>query len=215
MVTVDGRLDPVAGQALIDALDRQVARIRRKKDSRTSEQLYADALGDLATHRGQDGPTAAAGARIMVVCTPEALAGVPGAPPATTLSGVPLAPRTLAELACDSILVRLVIDAQGRILDVSKDAPVVPGWLRRAVIARDRACVVCGGTRNLIAHHVKERVRDHGPTTADNLVALCQDCHSRLHDQDMMLVKIFGDWDIVHHHPRPDGDERAPPDWVD
>ena len=215
MVTVDGRLDPVAGQALIDALDRQVGRIRVKYDKRTSEQLYADALGDLVTHRGTDGPTAAPEARVMVICTPDALAGIPGAEPDTTLSGIPLAPRTLAELACDSILVRLVMDAQGRIIDIAKDARLVPAWLKNAVIARDRACVVCGSTRQLIAHHVKERARDHGPTIADNLVALCRECHHRLHEQNMMLCSVFGDWQILPYSPRPDGDERAPPDWMD
>jgi len=215
MVTVDGRLDPVAGQALIDALDRQVARIRRKKDPRSSEQLYADALGDLVTRSPSEGPTAAREARVMVICTPDALAGVPGAEPATTLSGIPLAPRTLAELACDSVFVRLVVDAQGRIIDIAKDARQVPTWLKNAVIARDRACVVCGGTRQLIAHHVKEVARDGGKTVAGNLVALCRDCHHRLHEQNMMLFNVFGDWDIIHYHPRPDGEERAPPDWMD
>jgi len=31
----------------------------------------------------------------------------------------------------------------------------------------------------------------------------------------MLLFNVFGDWDIIHYHPTPDGEERAPPDWMD
>ena len=54
--------------------------------------------------------------------------------------------------------------------------------ISRQVVARDRACVRCGGTHYLNAHHVIPRAQG-GPDTLENLVTLCASCHGRLEAQ--------------------------------
>jgi 5-methylcytosine-specific restriction endonuclease McrA len=55
-----------------------------------------------------------------------------------------------------------------------------PTWrqLSLAVIERDGACVQCGATSMLNAHHVIRR-EEGGPDTPANLIALCVVCHGR------------------------------------
>jgi 5-methylcytosine-specific restriction endonuclease McrA len=47
-----------------------------------------------------------------------------------------------------------------------------------AVIARDRACVQCGSTSRLSAHHITPRI-EGGPDAPSNLEALCASCRAR------------------------------------
>jgi 5-methylcytosine-specific restriction endonuclease McrA len=57
---------------------------------------------------------------------------------------------------------------------------ITPSWrqLSLLVIQRDGACVQCGSTHYLSAHHI--RAREHGGADhPSNLVALCASCHGR------------------------------------
>lgn len=56
-----------------------------------------------------------------------------------------------------------------------------PGWerLRQTAIRRDGECVVCGSMYRLSVHHRKPRTRG-GADSLDNLVTLCNPCHSSL-----------------------------------
>jgi 5-methylcytosine-specific restriction endonuclease McrA len=50
-----------------------------------------------------------------------------------------------------------------------------------SVLERDRwRCQSCGRCRDLQVHHKHFRSRS-GEDRADNLITLCNDCHSRLH----------------------------------
>jgi 5-methylcytosine-specific restriction endonuclease McrA len=55
-----------------------------------------------------------------------------------------------------------------------------PEWrqLSFAVVRRDGACVECGSTFMLAAHHVVPRV-EGGPDALENLEAVCVACHGR------------------------------------
>ncbi|MCA8920174.1 MAG: AAA family ATPase [Planctomycetes bacterium] len=67
-----------------------------------------------------------------------------------------------------------------------RDVPT-PKALRRAVLERDgNCCACCGSTRTLSVHHVHWR-RYGGRTTPANLVALCEECHSLVHDRFLIL----------------------------
>jgi holliday junction DNA helicase RuvB len=67
-----------------------------------------------------------------------------------------------------------------------RDAPT-GSTLRREVLERDgRRCVCCSSKVNLSAHHVMWR-RYGGATTAENLVTLCEGCHSLVHDRFLIL----------------------------
>jgi 5-methylcytosine-specific restriction endonuclease McrA len=56
-----------------------------------------------------------------------------------------------------------------------------PGWrqLSMLVVNRDGACVTCGSTHYLAAHHKIPR-SDGGLDHPSNLEALCASCHARL-----------------------------------
>lgn len=55
-----------------------------------------------------------------------------------------------------------------------------PAWraLSHAVVQRDGACVECGSTRYLAAHHVIPRA-EGGADHPANLTTLCASCHGR------------------------------------
>lgn len=55
-------------------------------------------------------------------------------------------------------------------------------WRRVAaqVVARDGACVRCGGGYMLSAHHITPRT-EGGPDQPDNLETLCVRCHATEH----------------------------------
>lgn len=59
--------------------------------------------------------------------------------------------------------------------------------LRQTVRKRDGdKCVSCGSKWNLSVHHIHWR-RYGGPTVAENLVTLCEGCHSLVHDRFLIL----------------------------
>jgi 5-methylcytosine-specific restriction endonuclease McrA len=62
---------------------------------------------------------------------------------------------------------------------------LVPAAYRQlwvAVLKRDRwRCQSCGRSRDLQVHHKQFRSRS-GEDRAENLITLCNDCHSRLHE---------------------------------
>ncbi|MEW6047901.1 MAG: RNA-guided endonuclease IscB [Bacillota bacterium] len=59
--------------------------------------------------------------------------------------------------------------------------PPLPGRdAREKVLNRDRACVLCGSAERLQRHHLVPRAKG-GSDTPRNQVALCRECHRRLH----------------------------------
>ncbi len=55
---------------------------------------------------------------------------------------------------------------------------------RKAVIDRDKKCVKCGSTENLVAHHIKSFA--YTPllrTELNNGQTLCENCHRKLHKE--------------------------------
>jgi 5-methylcytosine-specific restriction endonuclease McrA len=58
------------------------------------------------------------------------------------------------------------------------------GELRERVLRRDGwRCQFCGSMNNLEVHH--QRFRSHsGPDQEENLITLCNDCHTAQHGQN-------------------------------
>ena len=60
---------------------------------------------------------------------------------------------------------------------------------RRALIARDGACVGCGAPPgDCEAHHIIPWLCG-GPTKIDNLVLVCWSCHDKIHDHNWQVIK--------------------------
>ncbi len=65
--------------------------------------------------------------------------------------------------------------------------PALPGKsVRGKVLNRDGACVLCGSLKRLQRHHLVPRSKG-GSDTPANQVALCEECHRRLHAGDVYL----------------------------
>ena len=195
-VSVNGLLAPEPGQALLAALDAIVHGERRARDEdglpddRDAPTRRADALGSLALHAlGCDGLLPRhAGVRptIHVVVRAETLlADEPGSTPATfAASNALLTRQQLLRLACDAEVSRVVIDADGAVLDLGRISRTVTPSQWRALVARDRGCIVKGCRRRhseCEAHHARHWALG-GPSDLDNYALVCHLHHHQLHE---------------------------------
>ena len=215
MWDVRGRLDPACGAAFKAAIDHLGAPHRGPvqgeagqaeidiTDRRTPAQRNHDALAELvrlANGNLDAGVRAGEGPRVVVHTTPEQLAAAAGAgasaflkaPPgaaACEQSG-PLAPATLARLACDAVIERVLLSEGGAVLKLETLGRFFTAAQRRALAARDGGCAWPSCDRPpswTDAHHVTFWMHG-GPTTVDNGVLLCEPHHTEVH---------FGEWTIV------------------
>ena len=117
-----------------------------------------------------------------------------GAPAAAGIAGDrgTLSRGALRRLACDGLIDLVAIQAGRRAdpLYVGRAARIVSRELWRALIARDRTCVVKGCHRppsQCEAHHVKHWA-DGGLTDLTNCVLLCHQHHHDHHDRGLTLI---------------------------
>ncbi len=121
--------------------------------------------------------------RVVVVTTPEQLAGTEGAGAAVTTDGDLVDRGALTRIACDAVIDRVVLDKDGRALAMDTIGRLATAAQQTALAARDRGCVWPGCTTPpslCEAHHVIWWSRG-GPTTIDNLALLCHRHHTRIH----------------------------------
>ena len=121
-----------------------------------------------------------------------------------------LSRSALRRLACDAVvdLVALNPGQPGDPLYVGRAARLVGRELFRALVVRDRGCVVAGCRRRpaqCAAHHV-EHWADGGLTDLDNVVLLCHQHHHDHHDRRMDLPHRDGVRWLTQH-----GWEHSPP----
>ena len=132
-------------------------------------------------------------------CGAEADADVVGpVAPATLEDGTPVAMSRLAQILCDCEISRVVLAAGSVPLDLGRTQRLYPASHRRAVIVRDRHCSWngCGVPAAFCeVHHIRWWGRDHGPTSLDNAVLLCDHHHHTVHTLDL----------AVHRHGPPGG----------
>lgn len=122
-----------------------------------------------------------------------------------TDDGVALPVSTVRRMCCDAEVIPVVLDGDGRPLDVGRSRRTATIDQRRGLRSMHRSCahpdctVPFSQTR---AHHIDWWTRDRGPTDIDNLLPLCERHHHAVHE---------GGW-TVHMTPdrvatwtRPDG----------
>ena len=90
-----------------------------------------------------------------------------------TLGGPRVGPLTVEEVECEGRVEPVTI-TDGQVVDIGPVRRQIPKRLRRAVLARDRKCVIdsCRSSYRLQTHHVIPR-RDGGENAAGNLATLC------------------------------------------
>ena len=154
----------------------------------------------LITTRALNGPSdqifGAARASIALLVTPEQLAAGTGA--LDVELGEPVGADHFAGLCCDAEIYRTVMSIDGQILDVGRTFRTATTPQRRAVVARDRTCVIphCDAPPRWCQVHHVIWWRHGGTTTIDNLVLVCGRHHTQIHSAK---IRILADPDQPQH----------------
>ena len=178
---LSGRLTATDGQVVRQALDRradQIPPLASEEDSELSPgQKQAIGLTTMAQddldQDLQPGDPAGREPVIMLV-KDQTLGDESENTRGVELFGGPrVGPQTVETVECEGRSEPVTIEA-GQVVDTGPTRRQVPKRLRRAVLARDRKCVIdsCQNSYRLQTHHVIPK-RDGGPDTADNLATLC------------------------------------------
>jgi hypothetical protein len=197
VVHLDGLLDAEGGATLKTALGALMLP-PRKDDDRTPGQSRADALVELARRPLAGSKLGIVGGQrphLVITASAETLAGLPDAPPAQ-LEGVgPIPIETAQRHACDGSVSWLLGQAELE-SETSHAHQRIPAPTRRALVARDRGCVVnqcnrppswCDG------HHLTWWTRG-GKTALPNLALVCGRHHRMVHEEGWTLERKDGRW---------------------
>lgn len=182
--------------------------------NRTPSQRYAAAAVEMA-RRSSAATDEGRGPRkpqlIAVVDVP-ALNGDPTGI-AELEDGTPIPQPLLSQWLCDCTVARVVLAGRSLVLDAGHLVYTPSPAQRRALIARDRGCIVPGCRRKprwCQAHHVTHW--PEGPTNLENLVLLCHRHHKHVHRRLITITQGAAPGTFVV--TRPDGSplyERPPP----
>jgi Domain of unknown function (DUF222) len=217
IMTVRGVLDSVGGAALRTALE-PLARADGADDARLISRRLADALVELANHGLDNGlipQRASQRTHLQVTTSLETLLGIRGAPAAELEFSSPIAAETVARLACDAAVTRIVLDSASAVIDVGRSRRVVSGATRRALNVRDGGCRWPGCDRSAswtAAHHVIHWTHG-GPTRLPNLVLLCHRHHWLVHEGGWQIVQADGGLLTVPPAPGVHFGWRQPAQW--
>jgi len=206
VVHLDAWLDREGGELVRAAID-PFARKDGADDHRELAQRRADALIEVCNHVLDTGQVPRHGGQrphVYVTATLDTLRDVAGAPPASLESGALISGTAVERLACDSTIVRVLLDSASIPIDVGRAARVVPASTRRALNVRDNGCVWPGCDRTASwtqAHHLVHWTAS-GPTNMSNLCLLCWRHHARVHEGGWVIART-NDGEILTFAPDP------------
>ncbi|MEO8064536.1 MAG: DUF222 domain-containing protein [Pseudomonadota bacterium] len=97
--------------------------------------------------------------------------------------GPSIAAETARRLACDSSVVELIENDDGKPLNVGRKTRTISAPLRRLLEARDKGCRFpgCANSRYIDAHHI-DHWANGGETKPSNLLSLCRFHHRSVHE---------------------------------
>lgn len=189
-------------------------------DQRSNEQLQYDTfIAVLRTGANADPEQAFGdrqpGVRILVESTAVTTPGVRGQMHVTGVGhledGGHAVPGGVVEARlCDAGAIPVIWDADGRPLDVGRELRLFTRKQRIAIAARDGGCMwpSCPAPVSQCEyHHIDHWWEDHGRTDVDDGIALCRNCHLRLHNQRWRITRArdpITHLDTYWLHPPPD-----------
>jgi hypothetical protein len=193
MLNVDGVFDPEAAEIHERAIEAEMARDLRPRETRTYAQRRADALTNLlrqSLDHGLIGTSRAVRPHITQVVH---LDEYPGVTPdlvsvvrAARRNHVRLSRNTLERIMCDCDLTRILMIGESEILDVGHATRTTTAAQWKALVVRDQHCQHPGCDQlpqRCEAHHT--HYWEHGGTTdLDNLQLLCFHHHRQQHKHD-------------------------------
>lgn len=200
-----------------DAAERTRA---AEADERTNEQLQYDTIMAVMRTGANADPQQAfgdrqPGVRIVVEAPAVADAGERGSMHVTGIGhledgGHALPGGVIEARMCDSGVMPVMWGPDGRPLDVGRELRLFTRKQRIAIAARDGGCMwpSCGAPISQCEyHHIDHWWEHHGRTDVDDGIALCRNCHLRLHNQRWRITRtrdpITGA-DTYWLHPPPD-----------
>ncbi|MBV8529642.1 MAG: DUF222 domain-containing protein, partial [Candidatus Dormibacteraeota bacterium] len=139
LVRVSGLLDTV-GYAAVRTQLEPLAKRNGAEDRRLRSRRLADAWVESAVHVLDQGTLPQHGSQrphLQVTATLETLLGAAGAPGGEMEYAGPLTAATVRRLACDSRLVRVLLDAESAVIDVGRARRTAPPATLRALRIRD------------------------------------------------------------------------------
>ncbi len=197
--------DPVTGQRIRAALNHKTDMAwyattgRERLDAR---HRRADAIAELLTRTTEhaDGGTSRERPQptsLVIVADYDTIDQQLGRPRLS--DGTPLPANKFRELACDAEVLPGIFNGDLECLSLGRQRHPSP-QLRATLVARDQGCVGCGKQPEwCVSHHIQHWHKG-GPTQANNLVLVCQDCHHNIHHQNWKVEKHP---DTHRHHLRP------------
>jgi hypothetical protein len=190
MWAVTGELDPESGALVHDAINaRAGSAYLDASDDRAPWQIRADAIVDICEQSLRHNTThTSKGTKPHVSVTVDAETLLGFRKGFAEVEGDPIPPDSLARIACDASIVRIVTDDMGTPIDVGRAKRTIPPGLRRALDDRDRGCQWegCAAPADWCdAHHVVPW-SEGGATDLANLTLLCRTHHTRTHQRSLL-----------------------------
>ncbi|RZS38919.1 uncharacterized protein DUF222 [Herbihabitans rhizosphaerae] len=204
-ILMRGRLSPECAEVLKAALS-PLAKPAGKDDDRSASLRWAEALIELA-HRMLNSDTLPqdGGRRphLALTISYEQLRDQIGLGRGDF--GALITPQTIRQIACDAGITPIVLNSEGKPLDVGREQRTATPAIRAALIARDKGCTFPGCDRPpewTDAHHIVHWLNG-GITSEETMALLCRFHHTIIHEQD---------WEIVMRNGLP---HYIPPTWID
>ena len=181
------RLDP-EGKEVLEAMLGPLSAPKPTaacSDLRNSDQRRGDALVQICRRAAAAGGAAPVTTKAAVFVTVdfEDLKTRYGS--GATLGGQLLAPETIRRIACDAMVIPVVLGSGSEVLDVGRARRLFPPGMLRALWLRDEGCTIPGCTAPpqwADAHHLIHWV-DGGVTSLLNGALLCGRHHSIAHQR--------------------------------
>lgn len=156
-------------------------------DGRNGPAAATPATGEVS--RG--GPSLSLRNRIMVMAHTDAITGADPAARCEIPGAGPIPRSELERLACEAEIFGVLFSGDGQPLWHGRQLRTVSPQQWRALLARDRGCVLCGaGPGYCHAHHIVAWTAPaRGPTDIDNLVMVCNRHHRLIHQHGLTLAR--------------------------
>ncbi len=162
---VHGEFDPERYESIVGSVEAELTRLSNQGGVSKNAQLAADAAYNLLTGSAARGGSGRP--HISVVVDWETFSnGSHESSVRETADGHPLARESIARLACDAVVQRIVLDPDGVPINVGRQYRTATDAQWKALRAIDRSCVWAGCDRPLAwcqLHHVQEW--EHGGAT--------------------------------------------------
>jgi Domain of unknown function (DUF222)/HNH endonuclease len=189
MWVLDGTLEPADGAELHAALQAEYDALLRAENAveggprRTPAQRRADALLNLIRGDSAVRPS------LTIVVRAEDLRDARGG--ARIAGGPILDPASVQQMACDAVIRRVTLGADGEILDLGRSQRLISPAQRRALTVRDGGCVFPGCDRppeRCDGHHIVHWTQG-GRTDMENLCFLCLAHHTAIHKRGFRVER--------------------------